>query len=307
MYKTPVLLIIFNRPHISQKIFDVIKQIKPKYLYVAADGPRKNKPDDIKKCHAARNILNQVDWECELKTLFRDSNMGCGKGPADAITWFFEHVEQGVILEDDCLPDQSFFPFCEELLNRFRYDHKISVISGTNPLLKWKEKKSSYVYSTLGGTHGWATWRRAWKNFDYTATLWNTAQGKERVKKTLNNKLFYDHFSTEFDTYFKCQRNDVWDFQWLFCRLAHFSYSIVPNRNLISNIGFNEYATHTLKSSDLMAGLPTYKMDFPLKHTEFKIDRLYDRIVFERFINPKKRTISKRIFLKIIKIITRTN
>jgi hypothetical protein len=307
MSNTPILLIVFNRPDTTQRVFDVIKQQKPNNLFVAADGPRKNKPDDIIKCHAARNILNQVDWKCELKTLFRDSNMGCGKGPADGITWFFDHVEQGIILEDDCLPDQSFFPFCEELLHRFRYDNKISVISGTNPLLKWKEKKCSYVYSKIGGTWGWATWRRAWKNFDYTATLWKAAQGKERVNKTLNNKLFYSHFSQEFDTYFRCQRNDVWDFQWLFSRLVHSTYSIVPCRNLISNIGFNEYATHTLKSSDPMAGLCTYKINFPLKHTEFKIDRLYDRIVFERFINPKKRTIIKRILIKIIKIITSTN
>ena len=301
MFQTPILFIIFNRPEITQKVFNQIKQIQPMHLFIAADGPKTNRLEDLRKCEDTRNIINQINWPCELKTLFRDENRGCGYGPAEAVTWFFEQVEQGIILEDDCLPDPSFFFYCEQLLQKYMNDPTIYLVCGTNPMLKWKEKEFSYLFAKLGWTWGWATWRRAWNNFDYTASLWNTMEGKRRVEQFLSNEDYFNHFSQEFNQYFKTVRNDVWDFQWLLCRFYNSGYSIVPTRNLISNIGTGMDATHTGDIQITYMNLPVYSADFSLKSGNK--DQLFDWYIFERFNNPTKRSFLKKIILKIVKMI----
>src|SRR5450759_4497034 len=122
-FETPVLFLIFNRSDTTQQVFNQIRQIKPKYLFVAADGPRLDRPVEIEKCLETKSIIQQIDWDCELKSLFSETNLGCRVGVSSAITWFFENVEQGIILEDDCLPDLSFFPYCENLLNKYKDDN----------------------------------------------------------------------------------------------------------------------------------------------------------------------------------------
>ena len=160
MFNTPILFIIFNRPDTAKKVFKKIQKIEPKQLFIAADGPRKNKPEDVELCKQTREILNGINWDCELITLLREENVGCKKGPADAISWFFEHVEEGIILEDDCLPSDSFFPFCEELLEKYRYDTRIMHIGGSIQLPDY-ENPDSYYFSRLSHVWGWATWKRA--------------------------------------------------------------------------------------------------------------------------------------------------
>jgi hypothetical protein len=305
MFATPVLLITFNRPEFTQKVFDQIRKVKPLFLFIAADGPRAEVSGDTEKCAATREISNQIDWECELKTLFRENNRGCGHGPAEAITWFFDHVEEGIILEDDCFPHELFFPFCAELLERYRTNEHIAMISGTNFLGQWKSNRQSYLFSALGGTWGWASWRRAWAYFDYSAAAWKTPEGKLRVSETLGRKSFFRHYSSEFDFYFKEQRRDVWDFQWYFSRLYHSGYSIVPAVNLISNVGFDEDGTHTFGTESPFFSVPTYALSFPLKHTPVKIDQFYDWYLFERFISPGKRSLWKKVILKVIKMATK--
>ena len=177
--KTAVLLVIFNRPETTQVVFEAIRKAKPPRLYVAADGPRTEVPSDAKKCKEAREIINQVDWDCEVKTLFREKGLGCGLGPSSAFTWFFEHEEDGIILEDDCLPSQSFFWFCEELLERYRHDNRVMHIGGNNFLNGWqKDRDYSYYFSNSGHIWGWATWRRAWKLFDFNISLYEKLKGK---------------------------------------------------------------------------------------------------------------------------------
>ncbi|WP_035362248.1 hypothetical protein [Dyadobacter alkalitolerans] len=299
MFSTPILFIIFNRAEVSQRVFDEIRKLQPVHFYIAADGPRDNVPDDMSKCAAARAIVDQIDWPCNLKLLFREQNRGCGHGPAEAITWFFNHVEEGIILEDDCLPAAGFFTFCTELLERYRTTENISIISGNNPLKQWKSRNQAYIFSTLAGTWGWATWRRAWTHFDYAAADWNTEKGKQNVLQTLGNKTVYEHFAKEFDESFAVQKADVWDFQWYFCRLNQKSYGIVPAINLITNIGFGQDATHTLIQSKPAVIEEDYTIRFPLKHPEFQIDTLYDRVVFERVYNPAKRSSLKKVLLKV--------
>ena len=301
MLITPVLLLVFNRPEQTRVSFGQIKKVKPKYLFVAADGPRQDRPDDIQKCMEVKRIVSQIDWDCTVKTLFREQNRGCGHGPAEAISWFFAQVEQGIVLEDDCVADVSFFSFCEELLDRFKHDQRVSMIGGTNPVIQWKQNKHSYLVSNMGFSWGWASWRRAWQDFDYTASMWFTPEASNRVKAQFNNSQFFNHFQLEFDHYFSKVRSDVWDFQWLFCRLNKRSYTLLPSVNLIANIGFDQESTHTFHVESNIAFLKTQALNFPLKHPPFKVDRLFDWYVFERFVNPQYRPLWKKVILKIIK------
>lgn len=304
MFSTPILFIVFNRPNIAQQSFDQIRKVKPSFLFVAADGPRPDRPDDQQKCEATRKIIEQIDWPCELKTLFRSENRGCGHGPAEAITWFFENVERGVILEDDCMADESFFYFCEELLIKYQNDLRVSMIGGTNPVINWKEKKQSYLFTNMGFSWGWASWRRSWQEFDYLSATWSTPETKQRIRTYLNHTPHFDHFASEFDYYFKEVRSDVWDFQWLLTRFNQQTCTILPTTNLITNIGFTEDSTHTFEANTNISYLATKSVQFPLRHTSFKIDLFFDRYVFERFISSAPRSFFKKVVLKIIKIYT---
>lgn len=303
MFNTPILFIIFNRPDTTQCTFEGIKKVRPKHLYIAADGPRSDKPMDKERCQATRSIIDQIDWPCNLYTLFKEENRGCGHGPAEAITWFFEHVEKGIILEDDCVPHPSFFPYCETLLEKYENNIDIYMITGTNVFEKWHPNRSSYFFSYLGNSYGWASWRRAWKTFDYEMKAWSLPSGKEKIKSTLKNKAYYNHFQLEFTRYHLSQPDDVWDFQWAFARWLNSGKTIVPSVNLISNIGFNADATHTLYEHDLMAELPLSSLSFPLVHPVEKIDSFFDWYFFEKYINPARRNFAKKVLLKAVRLL----
>ena len=232
--KTPILLIIFNRPDTTQQVFNAIRQAQPRQLFVAADGPREDKDGEAEKCQRTREIVKQVDWDCEVRTLFQEKNLGCGLGPVTAINWFFENAEEGIILEDDCLPHPGFFVFCETLLDYYRDNEKIMHISGNNFQYGRKRGNASYYFSTYTHNWGWATWRRAWKHFDFYCT------------------------SAE-------HRKHVWDKQWEISARKQGGLAILPNVNLVSNIGFGPDATHTFGAARY-ANLSTQSLAFPLVH-----------------------------------------
>ena len=165
-FNTPILFLIFNRPDTTFKVFEEIRKIKPAKLYIAADGPRPNVIGEEEKCTASRNIIKQVDWDCDVKTLFREKNLGCKIAVSSAISWFFENVEEGIILEDDTFPTQSFFWFCQELLDFYRNDSRIMHISGNNFQLGKIRGEGSYYFSKYNHIWGWATWKRAWRFYD---------------------------------------------------------------------------------------------------------------------------------------------
>ena len=171
--ETAVLFLIFNRPENTDKVFKKIKNVKPKKLYIAADGPRENNINDKVNCLKAREVINKIDWNGEVKTLFRDKNLGCKLAVSSAIDWFFENEEMGIILEDDCLPDPSFFYFCQELLQKYKDDKRVMMISGFNYLLNSLEIRESYFFSNYYPIWGWATWRRAWKLYDNEMKNWD--------------------------------------------------------------------------------------------------------------------------------------
>ncbi len=245
MFNTPILFIIFNRPDTAKKVFKKIQEIEPKQLFIAADGPRKNKPEDVELCKQTREILNGINWDCELKTLLREENVGCQKGPADAISWFFEHVEEGIILEDDCLPSDSFFSFCEELLEKYRYDTRIMHISGESKLPDY-ENPDSYYFSRLAYVWGWATWKRAWQLMDLNLTDFEEFKQRNILKDKVRNK----YHRQKWMNYFQLAKdsNDIWDFLWQYTLFIQNGLAIVPSKNLILNIGFDEQATHTFKT-----------------------------------------------------------
>ena len=271
-FDTPILFIIFNRPKESKVVFESIKRIAPRKLYIAADGPRPDKPLDIKKCKETREIIKLIDWDCELHTQFREENLGSGKGVSDAISWFFQNESQGIILEDDCVPDISFYPFCEELLNKFKDDKRIMHIAGSNHNPAYvRDSEYSYYFSQIGLVWGWATWKRAWELSDITMSNYSEISDKNYFKDLYANILIRKYLKSKFKKTHLKVINDVWDYQWEFARLINSGLTIMPVNNLVNNIGFGPDATHTLSDNTYFADAKIKPLIFPLKHPPFII------------------------------------
>lgn len=281
--KTPVLFLVFNRQDTVRRVWEVIRQVQPSHLFIAADGPRKDRDDDVEKCQNVRQIVNQIDWDCEVKRLFRDENLGCGIAVASAIDWFFENVEYGIILEDDCLPHPSFFRFCQELLERYRYDERIKTISGDNFQSGHNLTPYSYYFSRYNHSWGWATWRRAWKCFDLQMSLWPEIREQGLLSGILKRQGVI-YWTKIFDKVYQ-GTDDIWDYQWTFSCWSQNGLSILPNVNLVTNIGFcSNEATHT-RGKGKGLSIPSDEMVFPLRHPPFIMrngtaDDFTDRNVF---------------------------
>ena len=253
---TPVLFIIFNRPDTTQKkVFNAIRQAKPRQLFIAADGPRKGQENEKEKCKRARKVIEQVDWDCEAKTLFRDRNLGCKIAPSSAIDWFFENVEEGIILEDDCLPSQSFFWFCQELLEYYRYDTRVMHISGDNFQFGRKRGEGSYYFSKYAHILGWATWKRAWINYDVKIKKFKEFKKENKIKNIFiikqQQKYWMNILQTVYDDY--DDKIGAWDYQWAYTCLVNNGLCIIPNVNMVSNIGFGSDSTHMKDKSSIFS------------------------------------------------------
>ena len=240
----PVLFLIFNRPQPTRQVFEEIRKAAPRRLYVAADGPRVSVRSEKDQCDAARAIVDKVDWDCEVRTLFRTENLGCKRAVAGAIDWFFDNEEEGIVLEDDCLPDPCFFRYCGELLQRYRDDHRVATISGDNYQRgKWRGE-GSYYFSIFPHCWGWATWKRAWRLNDVTMSEWPDAKRTGWLRQIWDSPLDRRYWTTNFnDTY--AGRIDTWDFGWTFSIWRSGGLNALPNVNLVENIGFGPDATHT--------------------------------------------------------------
>ena len=215
--QTAVLFVVFNRPDTTVQVFEAIRQAKPPRLYVAADGPREGREGEADRVAKVREIATAVDWPCEVKTLFRENNLGCKYAVSGAITWFFEQEEQGIILEDDCLPSQSFFWFCEELLNRYKNDFRIWHISGNNFYYTTKTAIESYTFGGIfGSIWGWASWSSRWSQYDAEMTMF---------EEVLENQLLQYAYGggsvvrSRLRDFWEIRHGlDTWDYQWVFCR-----------------------------------------------------------------------------------------
>ena len=298
---TPILFLIFNRPDTTRRVFNEIRRGKPTKLFVAADGPRKNKKGENERCQAARDIINQVDWDCKVKTLFRGKNLGCKMAVSSAIDWFFENVEEGIILEDDCVPSQSFFWFCQELLEKYKDDERVMMISGTNVNIEWKSDLQDYHFSYYGGIWGWGTWKRAWNYFDVEMSKWKNTYWRKQIKYLIGEKQYKERARNYEKTFTK--QLDAWGYAWSFARLINSGMSVVPSKNLISNIGFNSEATHTKNMRHKTNNLKRFEIELPLTDNPIVIvDGDYD-YVFSSINNRSllKRTIdrARKVFQRI--------
>jgi hypothetical protein len=282
--KTPVAFIIFNRPDTTARVFEAIRQARPPKLLVIADGPRPDKIGEAEKCAATRAIIDRVDWDCEVMTNYSDTNLGCKLRPATGIDWVFEQVEEAIILEDDCLPDPSFFPYCEELLERYRHDTRIMSISGDNFQFGRCRTTDSYYFSQFNymcPTWGWATWRRAWQYYDVKIELWETIRDGGWLEDLLGNSATIEIWKRKFQSVYD-GTFDAWDYQWIFTCWIQNGLIIMPNVNLISNIGYRPDATHSKTLTSEFANMPVTAMSFPLQHSKFVIrDAKADRYANE--------------------------
>jgi len=275
---TPVLFLVFNRPYTTAQGFEAIREARPPRLYVAADGPRKDRPGEKERCEQVRGIATAVDWPCELKTLFRDDNLGCGIAVSTAIDWFFENEPEGIILEDDCLPHHSFFPFSEELLERYREEDRVMVISGDYFHGQAYEPEHSYFFSRFPHCWGWASWRRAWQSYDHAMAQWPGLRESEwLIRVGGGHRDFWAYWTQVFDAT-HAGDIDTWDYQWTFSCWTQNGLTILPSKNLVKNSGFGEGATHAPDDGGWIAQLPLEKMEFPLVHPENILrDKVADR------------------------------
>jgi hypothetical protein len=288
--RTPVGFIIFNRPEATQRVFAEIARARPPKLFVIADGPRPHRPGETEKCAATRAVIDRVDWPCEVVKIFSEENMGCGHRPHTGMQQMFEQVEEAIILEDDCLPHPTFFRYCEDLLERYRDDERVMHISGDNFHLGQQQLPGSYAFSCYSLTWGWATWRRAFRHYDRRITSWPTLRNTTWLDDILGDGSAIGHWNGIFDTAHAAgDSTSYWAYQWLFAIWAQRGLSILPNVNLISNIGYGGDATHTNITDDPRAELATAAMTFPLEHPRVVLrDRRVDRVIFERVVRGQE-------------------
>lgn len=291
--KIPILFLIFNRPDTTQKVFNEIKKIKPEKLYVAADGARQDVPGESEKCHQARSIIQQVDWPCEVKTLFREQNAGCKYAVSSGIGWFFQQEESGIILEDDCLPNLTFFQFCEELLEKYKYDEHIMMIGGTNFQLGKKFNPESYYFSKYCHVWGWASWKRAWQKYDLEMKRYPEFLAQKKINALCVHSSEQSYWNSIFDAVYN-GKIDTWDYQWVFSIWNEGAVSIIPNVNLISNIGCDQ-GTHTSAGGDERVNrMSTVDILFPMKHpVDIKQNVAADNHYYNNFI---KKSFQKKVY-----------
>lgn len=294
---TPVAFIIFNRPDTTERVFAEIAKARPPKLLVVADGARTTKIGEADKVAATRAIINRVDWDCEVLTNYSEVNLGCKRRVSSGIDWVFQQVQEAIILEDDCLPDPTFFRFCQEMLERYRFDQRIGMISGDNFQFGRKRNNDSYYFSKYVHIWGWATWRDRWQgSYDVELNKWPVIRDGGWLVDILGSAGEAASWSKTFENTYK-GKVDTWDYQWVFANWIEGRINVMPNVNLISNIGFGAEATHTVSFSHL-AEISTSSITFPLIHPiGFVRNAEADHFTFGNSINVP---IYKKIYNKLL-------
>lgn len=264
-FSTPVLLNVFNRPKETRMLLEIIGKVQPKYLYVHCDGPRPGNEKDEKNVEEVHRVVEElVTWPCELNKLYEPMNLGCGKGPASSMTWFFSNVEEGIILEDDCHPHVDFFQYCQELLEKYRDNEEIAIIGGSSFGEKLS-KSESYHFTPYPGIWGWATWKRVWDLYDFDFSC-SDREFRKHVRPFLKSSQAVHYWLDILHRVINDGlQKSYWDYQLLLLLLYENKINIAPNTNLISNVGFGEDAFHTFDSNCRLANNPVFPI-LPLKH-----------------------------------------
>ncbi|MBT8588785.1 glycosyltransferase family 2 protein [Polynucleobacter paneuropaeus] len=284
--QSPVVFFIFNRPETTKLVFSQIEKARPKKLLLISDGARASRINEIELVNEARKIAQNVTWDCEVLANFSKENLGCKRRISSGLDWAFEQVSEAIILEDDCLPSDSFFQFCDEMLDRYRGDKSIGMIGGINFQAPQVRKAADYYFSKYTHIWGWATWADRWVGtYDVDMMRWPKVKVDQALKNTLSSARELKYWEAIFDRVHDNQI-DTWDYQWVFANWMSSRLNILPSTNLISNIGFGSDATHTKGYSEL-ANLPAEDLVFPLRHPdEIKVnvaaDQYTDRLCFRR-------------------------
>jgi hypothetical protein len=275
--ETPIAFLVFKRPETTRRVFNAISKARPTKLLLVADGPRPDRTGEAEACDQVREIVASVSWPCEVLKNFSERNLGCRERMISGLNWVFSQVEEAIILEDDCLPDPSFFPFCQELLERYRGDNRIAYISGDNLVGRYMKLTESYYFSQIGGIWGWATWKSEWQRYDRHLSDWPELRERRMLGEIFDEPRVVEFWTQIFDAMHENSGPDTWDYQWLYTGLKNNSLTIVPNVNLVTNIGFGEDATHTTQV-DPRCISPVHPVEFPLKHpSSFAPLRSFDR------------------------------
>ena len=280
----PVLVVAFNRPDTTERVIEALRIARPAKVFFAVDGPRADRPRDAEAVRRVQALAGSFDWQCELRTLFREANLGCKLAVSQAVSWFFSEVEAGVILEDDCVAHPSFFPFAAELLERYRDDERVMMISGDNFQFGARRGEYSYYFSRYNHIWGWASWRRAWQLYDHQMRAWPLVKQGGWLLDYLQDEQAVRYWSDIFDAT-HAEQNTSWAYRWTFACWMNAGLTVLPNVNLVSNVGFGSEATHTVAPHSPIAGMPVAPMPMPLEHPPFLIrdavaDSRTERLLF---------------------------
>jgi hypothetical protein len=281
MVQTPIAYIVFNRPQHTEKTFAVLRAQRPTKLFVIADGPRSDNPADAERCRAVREIVEKVDWPCDVYRNYADTNLGLKRRVSSGLDWVFEHVERAIILEDDCVAHPDFFPFCEELLDRYSTDDRISVITGNNFQNGHRRGEASYYFSKYNHCWGWATWRRAWQFYEGDLPFWPEWQKTPDWCEKMADPEERKYWSNIFDKV-KAGKIDTWDYPWTACVWRKGGLTATPNVNLVSNIGFGEDATHTTSSQSQHAEMQVFPLGNLTHPNTIQRDAVADAFAFKQ-------------------------
>lgn len=296
----PVVFLIFRRPDLTARVFERIRQAKPQRLFIVADGARNQ--SEVILCQQARAVTELVDWDCEVLRNYADENLGCRKRVSSGLDWVFSQVEEAIILEDDCLPHPSFFGYCQELLYCYRDDQRIWCISGDNFQDGQIRGDGSYYFSNYNHCWGWATWRRCWQKYDHGLSNWRVFQKHEYLKSILDSDLEVEYWHDIFNRLYELGEPNSWAYPWTFTCWQNYGLSVLPNVNLVSNIGFRVDGTHITEESKL-SHLPVQDIG-DIIHPSFIVrDRLADEYTFNHVFGGKSLNILSRlkVWLKRLK------
>lgn len=267
---TPVVLIVFNRPETTRRVLQQIRTARPSRLFVVGDGPRPSCPTDEEKCRKVRDCIDElVDWPCKVDFNYADTNLGCKQRVISGLNWVFDHAEQAIILEDDCLPSNSFFQFCDEVLRRYKNEDRVMTISGNNFQKGIKRTKYSYYFSRYMHCWGWATWRRAWDLFDEDMTHWSQVRDDGWLRYLFDYAYAVPYWKDKLEQAYQ-GKVDSWAYPWQFSIWMHAGLNVLPERNLVSNVGVGTEASHT-REERWYTNLQRHDLTFPLRHPDFII------------------------------------
>ena len=287
-----IAYIIFNRPRHTRETFEAIRAQRPAKLFIIADGPRPSHSTDAERCQAVRDLVSHIDWPCEVQRNYAEQNLGLKRRISSGLNWVFTHVESAIILEDDCLPHPDFFGFCQNLLERYKDDERIWVVTGNNFQNGKKRGDASYYFSKFGHVWGWAPWRRAWQHYDGDIAFWpewkQSADWRQKMPDPFEQRYWIDILDRMYQ-----HKIDTWDYPWLACMWYHGALTATPKVNLVTNIGIGPDGTHTLALED-QPGTPVAPLGQLMHPTKIEQNLVADQYIFDYLLEGRNQKFPRK-------------